>query len=389
MPASTSPELIEYVLDELFLIAAKSIRDSPATLSKLLLVRPESSSSYSHQCAMRQVILPQLPWCSIDNASATGNTRALEWWLSSPATRRPTFTANYSNVALDSASAAGHVQVLDLWFASSLPLKYTAAAVDAASANGMVAVLDRWYERVHRPVSLDLAAPATPGDRCRSTSAERPGPPKPADERESGQLMYTENAMGLASKHGHLDVLQWWLHKHQSNGLLLKFTSHAINWACLNGHRSVVKWWKDNLDIGNLKFDLNFTGLALFAAVSNDPTGLELWQEFGLSPIVCAPMYISFAAEKGAVAVLDWWLRRSGTPIEYGHEAMDIASAYGQLDVLQWFAGSGLELKYTAVALDSAIRAQNDEVVSWWMESGLEVKSQIMSSKYLPSCAYL
>ncbi|KAJ3160732.1 hypothetical protein HDU88_007884 [Geranomyces variabilis] len=59
-----------------------------------------------------------------------------------------------------------------------------------------------------------------------------------------------------------------------------------------------------------------------------------------------------------------------GQPLELGN-AVDLASAEGHLNVLDWWNSSGWPMQYTALAVDAA---PTPEVLSWWRNSGLELK---------------
>jgi len=48
-------------------------------------------------------------------------------------------------------------------------------------------------------------------------------------------------AMDLAALNGHLDVIKW-LHAHRTEGC----TKSAINWAAINGHLDVIKWLEEH-----------------------------------------------------------------------------------------------------------------------------------------------
>src|SRR5271154_5506634 len=49
-------------------------------------------------------------------------------------------------------------------------------------------------------------------------------------------------SMDLASKNGHVNVLQWW----KDSGLVLIYDYTAMEWASENGRVNVLQWWKDS-----------------------------------------------------------------------------------------------------------------------------------------------
>lgn len=57
----------------------------------------------------------------------------------------------------------------------------------------------------------------------------------------------------------------------------------------------------------------------------------------------------------------------------YTSDAMDLASANGHVEILEWWKQSGLELKYTQNAMDSASHNGHTAVLDWWVNSGLRL----------------
>lgn len=61
-------------------------------------------------------------------------------------------------------------------------------------------------------------------------------------------------------------------------------------------------------------------------------------------------MRIDVASARGCVELLEWW-KRSGLEMKWTHVAMDWASKNGHVDVLEWWKQSELEMEWT----DSAV----------------------------------
>ncbi|KAJ1540468.1 hypothetical protein HK405_011325, partial [Cladochytrium tenue] len=96
----------------------------------------------------------------------------------------------------------------------------------------------------------------------------------------------------------------------------------------------------------------------------------ETWQA-GVLPAY--RLVLDEASSKGHVAVLDWWVHRSGFRLDWLEKSMDMASNEGHIDVLNWWIASGLELKWTEHALDRPTAELRLEVLDWWMQSGLKL----------------
>ena len=46
----------------------------------------------------------------------------------------------------------------------------------------------------------------------------------------------------IASKHGHVAVLNWW----KQSGLPVKYSENAMDYASWHGHVAVLDWWKQS-----------------------------------------------------------------------------------------------------------------------------------------------
>lgn len=76
---------------------------------------------------------------------------------------------------------------------------------------------------------------------------------------------FTERAMDLAARYGHLDVVQW-LHEHRSEGC----SKYAMNWAAAFGHLDVVQFLHEHRSEG-------CTTDAMDLAAANDHLDVVRW----------------------------------------------------------------------------------------------------------------
>ena len=107
----------------------------------------------------------------------------------------------------------------------------------------------------------------------------------------------------------------------------------------------------------------------------------ETYRIFGLD-ISQNKYLIDDACSYGRTDVLMWW-SKSNILLEYSTSAVDMASANGLIDVLEWWWwASPLELKYTFYAIDLAIRNGHSDVVRWWLNSGFIIKYSEYADRY-------
>eukprot|EP00388_Colpodella_angusta_P030058 GDKK01018439.1.p1 GENE.GDKK01018439.1~~GDKK01018439.1.p1 ORF type:complete len:670 (+),score=135.98 GDKK01018439.1:254-2011(+) len=59
------------------------------------------------------------------------------------------------------------------------------------------------------------------------------------------ELSFVSECVQIASKNGHLDIIQWWLHAFKSHSTLL-FTTQALEDALSNSHIHILTWWKES-----------------------------------------------------------------------------------------------------------------------------------------------
>ena len=127
------------------------------------------------------------------------------------------------------------------------------------------------------------------------------------------QLRFNGISLIDAAKNGHLEVFKW----YQEHNLIMWYMNRIINCLCKYGHVRILQWLKDN-DI-----------------------------------LRACYMYNN----------------------KYNIKAMDVASANGQVNVLDWWFKSGLKpLRYSENAISSAFDNDHGTVLKWWIESGLDIQ---------------
>ena len=154
---------------------------------------------------------------------------------------------------------------------------------------------------------------------------------------EDGKVLYKNNIINNASKNGHVQVLEWFIH----SGYEFKYDKWAINYASIYGRVQVLEWYKRS----------------------------KYYFDYDENAIIYASRY-------GHVQVLEWF-KHSGYEFKYGKCAINSASEYGNVQVLEWFKHSGYEFKYDKKTI---IYAKNT-IVSIWFVENINPKKVIKWSK--------
>lgn len=138
-------------------------------------------------------------------------------------------------------------------------------------------------------------------------------------------------AMDGASKHGHVQVLDWWW----NSGLQLRYTEDALEQASSYGQLLVLNWWRD-------------------AAADDDQLVLRPGRS------------LLKAAEYGQADVLRWW-DASGIPVAHSSHISEVASRWGQVKVLEeWRRLKADDFAFDAYVLALPTKFHHIEVLEWW-----------------------
>lgn len=207
------------------------------------------------------------------------------------------FKKNHKNktvIFMDWAAKHGYVVILDLLKKSKLGFSYS-WAMDYASNNGHVDVLEWFYN--------------------------------------NGMTVDKWDIFGNAAKKNYLHIFHWISQKE----IRYEHIYYAIYKASKHGHLDVLNWLKK------------------YSVEKNIVFSITLKNGRRMNPI-------HSAAEHGQVCVLDW-LKNNISNVQYDEYAVDYASRNGHVYVLDWLLNSGWEFKYSANAIH---HASHTKVLKWW-----------------------
>ncbi|KAI9178747.1 hypothetical protein H9P43_005409 [Blastocladiella emersonii ATCC 22665] len=197
---------LPYELIESTLVLTASLPGQPPhALVAYLSVLPTASAT--HDTPLYRAVIPRLPWCAPDAASARGNLQALAWWLRASRLKTKPMPLVYSSDAMDSASANGHVAVLNWWRDTShLDLKYTAWAVRHAVDHGHAAVVAWWCRSGLLAGEIDWDADILQAACRRGHVAVLEWA---CEERTAAAVADPVALARLAARYGHADLVAW------------------------------------------------------------------------------------------------------------------------------------------------------------------------------------
>ncbi|KAJ3348793.1 hypothetical protein GGF32_006009 [Allomyces javanicus] len=318
---------------------------------------------------------------ALDAAARLGHTRMLEWWVHN---RFP--VAKYTLLFVCTASAHGRIDVLEWTVRAGLPIRQNNDAMDVASAHGHIDVLEWWCDALERGIvrKLPFQAPLSKASITNHVEVldwwwRKFGCVPSSKDRNDGVI--------VASQCGHLEALDWWLaDKRRWGGGKVPTMNMALNAARNRNHVAILDRWK-RLVVESHAAD------AGHSALPNSVPPPSWWADCGFlfPPTICPTLADFTNTSRGnAVDAMRWWTMHK-LPFLHSPEAMDCASLYGHVAVLDWWLReSGVEALYTAAALDFASRQVLTNVLEWWKRSGLPLKYTAETRRYclaLGQCA--
>ncbi|KNE63395.1 hypothetical protein AMAG_08528 [Allomyces macrogynus ATCC 38327] len=302
---------------------------------------------------------------ALDVAVQHGHTRVLEWWV-----RNGFPVAKLTSRFTRTAATYGRIDVLDWIVRARLPIRQNNDAMDAASMFGQVDVLDWFCDALARGIvrKLPFQAPLSKASVTNHVEVldwwwKKFGcVPSPKD---------LDYGVVVASQCGHLATLDWWLaDRKRWGGGNVPTMNMALNAALYKNEVAILDRWK------RLVVE-SHTANVDQSALPNSVPPQTWWSDCGfLFPSTICPVIANFtnASRGGAVDAMRWWATHK-LPFFYSPEAMDCASLYGHLAVLDWWLReSRVEPLYTAAAVGNASRQARANVLEWWKQSGLPLK---------------
>lgn len=195
---------------------------------------------------------------------------------------------------------------------------------------------------------------------------------------------YDNEALDVASKHGYVHVLKWWLR----SGLPLKYTSAALEQASAQGHIDVLEWWRDAYHQSQEKIELKPGKSILLAAQYGRLDAIRWWADskvtYSYEEQVCKQ-----ASRYGKVEVLELWRELKGDDkLTFDNQILTEPTLCSHIRVLDWWVGyahgqlPGMDgrrakkVEYRMMDIEEALEdAHGDQtaVRRWWAEHGLNL----------------
>ncbi|KAI4179653.1 MAG: hypothetical protein LQ346_007153 [Caloplaca aetnensis] len=215
---------------------------------------------------------------------------------------------------------------------------------------------------------------------------------------------YNSDALDLASKSGHVHILQWW----RTSGLPLRYTDTALEQASAQGQVDVLEWWRsasfynhrehsaredpDQISISMAAADAESTGRntaelpplqlkvgksLIYAAQNGQTAAIRWWMSSGI-PTVHEEAVARTASANGHVNILRLWKEIKGEKMQYDNQVLVGPTKLGHVDVLEWWKTSGYRVEYKTCdieeALEDSVGGQEEtRIRSWWARNGLNL----------------
>ncbi|KAI5477960.1 hypothetical protein MNV49_005752 [Pseudohyphozyma bogoriensis] len=175
-------------------------------------------------------------------------------------------------------------------------------------------------------------------------------------------------AMDDASRHGQVEVLEFW----KKSGLPLHYSEHSLSSATVKAEIGSLEWWKRS------GLPLKIYNVLDFASMEGTTKTLDWWSQSGLpAPYSKAALY--HLSRTGNVPLLDWW-KSSRFSLLYDKEVLIIATRHSRTSVLSWWKESGLDIEYRFFDIEEALEdsvgdgEEKERTQEWWeREAGYDV----------------
>lgn len=212
----------------------------------------------------------------------------------------------------------------------------------------------------------------------------------------SSYFINKTGGIDVAAKEGNINILNWFV----KNNIKFKYTDWSIDWAASNGHEHILNWFHNN-DQG---YQFIYTHYAIDWASREGHIHILDWFDKSEYSFLYTKYAVDLAASRGHIKVLDWFKNAMhkcrlcrikhikskdpshicssengicGLEFRYTSEAMDYASKYGHINVLEWFKNSGMKMKYTHDSMNFASENGQIIVLNWWKQHAMESEEKL------------
>ena len=194
---------------------------------------------------------------------------------------------------------------------------------------------------------------------------------------------YDAEAVDIASKNGHVRVLDWWWRR---SGLPMRYTETALEQASSQGHLLVLEWWRDaaaqDEDV------VLRPGRSLLWATQHCRVDVLRWWDASGIPIAHADGVAKMASRWGHVEVLETWRRLKGDDkVVFDDDVLVSSTVRQHIEVLEWwrkYAHGELEgmdgrkqmVEFRTCNIEEALEdsiGDQSRVRKWWEETGLNL----------------
>jgi hypothetical protein len=165
---------------------------------------------------------------------------------------------------------------------------------------------------------------------------------------------------------------------HDNNKIKKFWIPYVIHQVCQHGNPKILEWFRNvNLLCPETLFVKNniiaYDAYIDIASARGNINVLNWWINSKL-PLKYSINALDHASQNGHVNVLDWWFLKSNLPLIYTENSMNYASEFNHINVLNWWVNSNLPLKYSDSAFYGAYVKGNIDILDWWINSNLPLK---------------
>jgi hypothetical protein len=163
------------------------------------------------------------------------------------------------------------------------------------------------------------------------------------------------------------------LYKHLFNWFYDKKIIYIVDKASVNGDLNVIKWCYERKFE---KFEYSNRSVDNTSAYGNIDILDWFWDKRNEIEFKYSEYAITNASRNGQVKVLDWFYsKRNEIEFKYSSMAVDSACGNGHINVIDWFweRRNEIEFEYMVYGLDNAIANGYINVLEWFLEKSPDV----------------